>query len=519
MLTSLRTKRMFQSTLKNKFKTHPGMLPQSQALEDPSVDKPGVARNGADSNAGSQHWRGETAERQRHQRSERRSERGVSHVFVLDKKGNPLDPCKPARARILLSNGRAVVVNQYPFTIRLKDRIAGETQGIDLKIDPGAKTTGMALVGKDGKVLFQAEIEHRGGVIRKKMEQRANCRRRRRSKNLRYRKPRFLNRRSERKLPPSLRSRVDNALSWTDRFTRLAPITRIQCEIVRFDTQAMENPNIQGVEYQQGTLAGYEVREYLLEKWGRKCAYCDKTDVPLEIEHIRPKARGGSDRVSNLTLACRKCNQKKGPRPIEEFLVKKPARLKKILDHTKKSLRDAAAVNVTRRFIFEGLQQTGLPVLGASGGRTKFNRAQQGIPKTHSLDAACVGETPTLAGWNQSVLKIKAMGRGSYSRTRTDQYGFPRLNCHRKKVVYGFQTGDIVKAIVPLRYKTAGVHIGRCVVNAKGRISVQKPNTVVYHINRKHCRILQRGNGYGYRIVPGLAFLPALKYGVSSEEN
>jgi 5-methylcytosine-specific restriction endonuclease McrA len=83
-------------------------------------------------------------------------------------------------------------------------------------------------------------------------------------------------------------------------------------ELVKFDTQLMENPDISGIEYQQGELAGYEVREYLLEKWGRKCAYCSETDLPLQIEHIIPRSRGGSDRVSNLTLACEGCNRLKG---------------------------------------------------------------------------------------------------------------------------------------------------------------------------------------------------------------
>lgn len=74
----------------------------------------------------------------------------------------------------------------------------------------------------------------------------------------------------------------------------------------------MENPEISGVQYQQGTLQGYEVRQYLLEKWSRKCTYCGVENVPLQIEHIQPLAKGGSDRVSNLCLACEKCNTKKG---------------------------------------------------------------------------------------------------------------------------------------------------------------------------------------------------------------
>jgi hypothetical protein len=45
---------------------------------------------------------------------------------------------------------------------------------------------------------------------------------------------------------------------------KLAPIEAISQELVRFDMQLMANPDIQGKEYQQGTLAGYETREYLI---------------------------------------------------------------------------------------------------------------------------------------------------------------------------------------------------------------------------------------------------------------
>ncbi len=93
----------------------------------------------------------------------------------------------------------------------------------------------------------------------------------------------------------------------------------LSLELVKFDTQLMQNAEISGVEYQQGELAGYEVREYLLEKFGRRCAYCRKTNVPLQIEHIVPKVRHGSNRVSNLTLACKACNDAKGKRTAAEF--------------------------------------------------------------------------------------------------------------------------------------------------------------------------------------------------------
>ncbi|WP_459571780.1 RRXRR domain-containing protein, partial [Cupriavidus sp. 8B] len=86
-------------------------------------------------------------------------------------------------------------------------------------------------------------------------------------------------------LAPSLQHRVQTTMAWVRRLRALAPITAISTELARFDMQAMQNAEISGVEYQQGELAGYEVREYLLEKWGRQCAYCDARDMPLELEH------------------------------------------------------------------------------------------------------------------------------------------------------------------------------------------------------------------------------------------
>jgi len=143
------------------------------------------------------------------------------------------------------------------------------------------------------------------------------------------------------------------------------------------------------VEYQQGTLAGYEVREYLLEKFNRTCVYCVKRDVPLEVEHIVPKSKGGSDRVSNLTLACVPCNQKKGNQDVKVFLQDKPTVLKKVQSQTKRPLRDAAAINAIRYAIGDVLKKFGLPVSFWSGGRTKYNRTKQGYAKDHWIDAAC----------------------------------------------------------------------------------------------------------------------------------
>jgi 5-methylcytosine-specific restriction endonuclease McrA len=274
-----------------------------------------------------------------------------------------------------------------PLAIILK-RVVEEVQVPDLllKLDPGSRKTGVAIVNqRSGEVTFTAEIEHRGEAIKQALAARRAIRRSRRARKTRYRKARFLNRRRpEGWVPPSLKSRISNIETWVKRLTRYYPIAGISMELVKFDTQLLENPEISGIEYQQGELAGYEVREYLLEKWGRKCAYCSETDVPLQIEHIIPRSRGGSDRISNLTLACERCNQRKGTRTAAEFGYPE------LEQQGKAPLKDAAALNVTLWAFWEGLNGLGLPVETGSGGLTKYNRTMRELPKAHWIDATCV---------------------------------------------------------------------------------------------------------------------------------
>jgi 5-methylcytosine-specific restriction endonuclease McrA len=434
-------------------------------------------------------------------------------VFVLDRKKKPLMPCSEKRARLLLERGRARVHRLVPFTIRLVDREQEDCalQHVRIKLDPGSKTTGVALVRESEEVdpetgevqrsahaLFLAELAHRGHSIRDALTQRRAFRRRRRSANLRYRAARFNNRRRPKGwLPPSLQHRVDTAMSWARRLCRWAPVSALSQELVRFDTQALQNPEISGAEYQQGTLAGYEVREYLLEKWGRKCAYCDAHDVPLEIDHIHPKSRGGSDRVSNLTLACRPCNQRKANRDVADFLAKDPKRLAHIEAQAKAPLRDAAAVNSTRWALWRRLKDTGLDVETSTGGRTKWNRHRLNIPKAHALDAACVGEVHAVANWQIPVLVIKATGHGSYQRTRLNAFGFPRGYLTRSKSAFGFHTGDLVRAVVAAG-KKAGTYIGRVAIRASGSFNIQAATGLVQGIHHRFCALLQRADGYGY---------------------
>ncbi len=484
-------------------------------------------------------------------------------VFVLDKHKRPLMPCSNRRARILLQRGRAVVHRMMPFTLRLRDRVAEKSvvQPIRMKIDPGSKHSGVALIreegGDKGTVLHLAQVDHKTNV-HKRMGQRAGYRRRRRSVNLRYRPPRFANRHPEScagcgrnarhggrfcrqchttghhdtgmhpvsRLAPSLRCRVDNLTSWVNRYRRLAPLASISMELVRFDLQGMENPEIQGTLYQQGTLAGVEVREYLLQKFKHQCAYCEglSGNPILNLDHIVPRSRDGTDRVSNLALACRSCNEDKGARTPAEWAEhlsaskraldrKRVEQCGRVQARAKAPLQDAAAVNTTRWVLHRVLLRTNLSIEVGSGGRTKWNRTRLGLPKTHATDAACVGtSTPSMLRLaDHRILVITALGRGRYQRTKVNASGFPVGYLMRTKDAHGFRSSDLVEAAVQVRPKRADLPAGlkqgwaflqaqvlcraRVIVRACGAFRVGPFDGVSW----KAVRLLQRADGYGYR--------------------
>lgn len=444
----------------------------------------------------------------------------MQKVFVLDRNKKPLMPCHPARARELLKNKKAAVYRRYPFTIILLQREGGDVQDVELKVDPGSRVSGIALTlnnGEVNRVIWGANLIHRGLSIKKSLESRRAIRGGRRFRKTRYRKPRFDNRtRSKGWLPPSIRSRVDNVKNWGIKLQKLCPISSISVETVRFDMQKLQNPEVSGVDYQRGSLFGYEVREYLLEKWGRLCAYCGAKDTRLEIDHITPKSKGGSNRVSNLVVCCRPCNEKKSNRSIDDFLKGKPEVLKKIKAKSKRSLADATAVNAARYTTGHKLKSLGLPVGFFTGGQTKFNRTKHGLHKDHWIDAACVGDTGFKIEMPKriTILEVKATGRGCRQMCRVNKYGFPRTSAKKNKIVRGFKTGDIVKAVVP-KGARKGTHKGRVAVRSSGNFNIKTNLGTTIDISWKYCRLKQFADGFNYNQKEERDFLPSLKKGVS----
>lgn len=466
-------------------------------------------------------------------------------VFVLDQKKNPLMPTTQFKARKLIKSGRAVVTRRHPFTIRLKDRQAADSdfQSVRVKLDPGSRTTGVAIIREgesdQAEVLHFAELEHHGHVIKKALYSRKSMRRGRRTRTTRYRKPQFGDYRhpqnyrrkpkgldklfnsSERGwLPPSIESRANNMLHWINIYSKLLPVSAITIETVRFDFQKMANPEISGVEYQHGTLFGLEVKEYLLYKWDHKCVFCKRNDRPLEVEHILAKSKGGTNQVDNLTISCTPCNNKKSNRPIEEFLKDRPKLLAHILSYVKKPMKDAAEVNAIRWVIYDRVKdQTGLTVEMGSGGLTKYNRVTMGLPKTHYFDALSAGiSTPeSIIGTDMPVLVIKAVGRGRYRRKNSDKYGFPSgVHKRGRPPVYrnpdGTAVGHSPRArgkiksndFVCANIKTgkgAGQYTGFCVIRNKGNYKVKINGKVVAEGHRKYFSLIEPSVGYIFAIA------------------
>ena len=419
-------------------------------------------------------------------------------VFVIDAQKRPLTPIHPGFARRLLKQKQAAIYRKFPFTLILEESRPDLIRPhLKIKIDPGSRVTGFAILN-GAQVIWAAELTHRGQAIKDALLSRRQLRRGRRNRHTRYRQPRFLNRTGPRGwLAPSLEHRVLTTLTWVNKLIKLAPIGSIAQELVRFDLQQLENPEISGIEYQQGTLLGYEVREYLLDAWDRKCAYCGIENIPLQVEHIHPKAKGGTNRISNLCLACDSCNKKKDTQEIEQFLVKKPDVLKRIQPQRKRPLKDAAAVNSTRWALLNQLKKTELPVTTGSGGQTKFNRTRLQLPKCQWLDAACVGKVAELKVLTSQALLIKATGHGSRQMCGTDKFGFPIRHKSRKQIHQGFQTGDIISATVTAG-KKVGSYMGRVLCRASGSFDIATTMGRVAGISHKYCKPIHKKDGYSY---------------------
>lgn len=233
-------------------------------------------------------------------------------VYVLNIQGNPLMPCKEAKARRLLKNFLAKIIKRTPFTIQLLFECENKTQDITLGIDTGSKTIGVS-ASTEKQELYSAEVVLRNDIVDLISTKRQN--RRTRRNRLRYRKPRFNNRIKSKKdgwLAPSILQKIETHLNVVKKIHKILPISKIIVETASFDIQKIKNPNITGVEYQQGEqLEFWNVREYVLHRDGHTCQHCKgkSKDKILNVHHIESRKTGG-DSPNNLITLCETCHKK-----------------------------------------------------------------------------------------------------------------------------------------------------------------------------------------------------------------
>lgn len=432
-------------------------------------------------------------------------------VFVIDKKRTPLSPTTFAKARLLLEQNKAIVHKVYPFVIRLKKSVECCNK-YTLKIDPGATTTGVAIVDNE-KCLFLMEIIHRGKVIKKALSNRAGVRRSRRQRNTRYRQARFLNRRrNDNWLAPSVKSRADNVINTTNKFAKYIPINKVVIERVSFDTSSMtEGIKLYGKEYQNGNLKDTKLRKFLMEKYNNSCVYCGSKEK-LEVEHILSKSKGGTDSIKNLTLSCRKCNELKNNLSLKQF----GKLINRDLSHLEplQTPKSAAIIQSARNYTIAQLAKS-FEIETGEGWETSFNRKEVNLPKEHYYDALCVGKDYDYRIVAKQVLVIKAQGRGSRQMCRVDKFGFPRTSSKENKIVKGFQTGDIIKAKVP-DGKKQGKYFGKVAVRTNGYFNITTDTQTIQGIGYKYCTLVQKTDGYAYSMKGANRFLTDINDGVSS---
>jgi len=372
-------------------------------------------------------------------------------VFVINKHGESLMPCKPRKARLLLKEKKAKVVSYKPFTIQLLYGSSGYKQPINVGVDLGAKHVGIAMTSTD-KVLIKGEIELRQDVKRS-LDTRRIYRRSRRNRKTRYRKPRFQNRtRPEGWLPPSIWSRIQNTFFWIDKFCSLVPNLKLTIEVGKFDTHKMINPDIQGVDYQQGQTYGYhDVRYFVFARDQYTCQVCRKKNKILNTHHIVYRSHGGTDRADNLITVCTDChtyaNHQKG-RILHKWMMegKKLPRYK-----------EGVFMNVFRRRVFKKYPHAKI----IYGSITTPKRKALGLEKTHANDAIAISGIHTIKKHVNKLFKIKqfrmkkrSLHEATARKGRKHKNVTSKRNEKNKKFSAGFYLNDKVKLFGKTGYIT-----------------------------------------------------------------
>lgn len=328
-------------------------------------------------------------------------------VYVINKNGQPLMPTENhAKVRVLLKSGKAKVVKKCPFTIQLLYDSTNHTQKVTLGVDSGSRHIGISATTKY-KVLFEADVELLNDIV-DLLSTRRELRHSRRNRKIRYRKPRFDNRkRKDGWLVPSVQQKVDSHLTMIEKVRKILPISDIVAEVASFDIQKIKNPSISGAEYQQGEqLDFWNVREYVLFRDGHTCQCCKgkSKDKILNVHHIESRKTGG-DAPNNLITLCETCHT-----GYHKGTVKLPKTI-----HRGMSFRDATFMGIMRWAFYNKLKEIYPNVSLTYGYITKHTRIENDLPKDHYIDARCISGNP------------KAVSSG-------EVFYYKKVRCHNRQI-------------------------------------------------------------------------------------
>lgn len=417
-------------------------------------------------------------------------------VFIINKNGEKLMPCKPSKARKLLRDNKAKIVSHKPFTIQLLYGSSGYKQNINLGIDLGAKHIGVAITTED-KVLAKGEIELRDDVSIL-LETRKIYRRSRRDRKTRYREPRFLNRTKSKKkgwLPPSILSRIDNSFMWIDKFTSLLPNPKVSIEVGKFDVAKMINPKIEGVDYQKGQTYGYhDIRYFVFARDNYTCQVCKKKDKILQTHHIVYTSKGGSNRADNLITVCTDCHTSKNHKEggiLYDWMVKN----KKV-----KSYKEAPFMNTLRLRVFNKYPNASITY----GSTTTPRRKELGLEKTHYNDAIAISGIEYIGSNTDNIFKIKQFRKKKRSlheatarKGRKTQNTTQKRNSKNTKYQKGYYLNDKVRAFGKVGF-ISGFNSGGCYIKDIEGNYITIPDKTYKQVSFKHLEFICHNNNWQF---------------------
>lgn len=408
-------------------------------------------------------------------------------VYVISKEGKPLMPTeRHGMVRRLLKDHKAIVIKKVPFTIQLLYEVTEFTQPVTLGVDSGYKYIGLSAT-TETKELYAEEVTLRTNIV-ELISSRREARKTRRSKHTRYRKPRFNNRGIDKGwIAPSVRQKIDSHISVIEKVYEILPISLIRVEVASFDIQKIKNPDISGIEYQQGEQLGFwNVREYVLWRDSHKCQCCKgrSGDKRLNVHHIESRKTGGNAPNDLITL-CETCHNN-----YHAGLIKLPAFIKRGI-----SFKAETFMGIMRWRLYDALKNKYSHIELTYGYITKNIRIRNNLGKTHCVDARCISNNPLaipskiiyfstkLRRHNRKIYKDKILKNGIKKRNQ----------CPNE--VFRFRLNDIVMYeneyyIVQSRRTSGQFQIQHCITG--------KRITKTY----KKLRFIRHSNGF--LIIPKL---------------